>query len=32
MAPISESDEFYAGSRILTPLASILGLSIDQVE
>ena len=31
MAPVSESGDFYHGSRLLTPLVSVLGLSIDQV-
>ncbi|KAL4224814.1 hypothetical protein ACF0H5_015510 [Mactra antiquata] len=32
MPPVSESGDFYHGSRLLTPLSSILGLSIDQIN
>ncbi|WAR01873.1 MBOA2-like protein [Mya arenaria] len=32
MPPTSESGDFYAGSRLLTPLSATTGLSIDQVN
>ncbi|XP_060574529.1 lysophospholipid acyltransferase 2-like isoform X2 [Ruditapes philippinarum] len=32
MAPVSESSDFYYGSRLLSPLVPILGLSIDQIN